>query len=132
MLSGKKCSDIAVMLDVSEKTIFGRVTWLRERFKCTFPDLWFEGMNTCAALLKMIVAFTESHATLETLYEMVPSAKPPQHRITLRLDEEVIFWFKNRVKGTTDQSYQHLINRVRRRCIKLDEISIAEGLGLSD
>lgn len=57
-------------------------------------------------------------ATMKPLHEVLPRATPNKARITMRLDADVVQWFKEQVRQAGGESYQNLINDALRNYIE--------------
>jgi uncharacterized protein (DUF4415 family) len=60
----------------------------------------------------------EQLAKMKPLREVLPQAVPSKVRITIRLDADIIKWFKDEVHQAGGGSYQGLINMALRQYIE--------------
>ena len=58
---------------------------------------------------------------------MVPAA-PTKSRIAIRLDKDILAWFRKQVNATEGESYQALINGALRESIKRDVVPLESTL----
>jgi uncharacterized protein (DUF4415 family) len=60
----------------------------------------------------------EQLAKMKPLGEVLPQAVPNKVRITIRLDADIVKWFKDEVRRTGGGSYQSLLNMALRQYIE--------------
>jgi uncharacterized protein (DUF4415 family) len=70
----------------------------------------------------------EQLAKMKPLREVLPQAVPNKVRITIRLDADILKWFKDEVGQIGGGSYQALINMVLREYIENQKESLEETL----
>ena len=70
----------------------------------------------------------EQLARMKPLRDVLPQAVPNKVRITIRLDADIIKWFKDEVGQAGGGSYQALINMVLREYIENQKESLEETL----
>ena len=70
----------------------------------------------------------EQLAKMKPLREVLPQAVPNKVRITIRLDADILKWFKDEVGQVGGGSYQALINMALREYIENQKESLEETL----
>jgi len=70
----------------------------------------------------------EQLSKMKPLREVIPQAVPNKVRITIRLDADILKWFKDEVQQAGGGSYQALINMALREYIKSQNESLEETL----
>ena len=60
----------------------------------------------------------EQLANMKPLREVLPQAVPNKVRITIRLDADIVKWFKDQVHQASGGSYQSLLNIALRQYIE--------------
>ncbi len=70
----------------------------------------------------------EQLAKMKPLRDVLPQAVPNKVRITIRLDADVLKWFKDEVEQAGGGSYQALINKALRDYIDSQKESLEETL----
>jgi uncharacterized protein (DUF4415 family) len=70
----------------------------------------------------------EQLARMKPLREVLPQAVPHKVRITIRLDADILNWFKAEVEQAGGGSYQALINMALREYIKSQNEPLEETL----
>jgi len=70
----------------------------------------------------------EQLGRMKPLREVLPQAVPNKERITIRLDTDIIKWFREEVKQMGGGSYQALINMALRQYIESQKEPLEETL----
>ena len=70
----------------------------------------------------------EQLARMKPLREVLPQAVPNKERITIRLDADIIKWFRSEVQRAGGGSYQALINVALRQYIESQGESLEDTL----
>jgi len=70
----------------------------------------------------------EQLAAMKPLAEVLPQAVPNKVRITIRLDADIVKWFKDEVQQAGGGSYQALLNMALRQYIESRKEPLEETL----
>jgi uncharacterized protein (DUF4415 family) len=70
----------------------------------------------------------EQLANMKPLREVLPQAVPNKVRITIRLDADIVKWFKDQVHQAGGGSYQSLLNIALRQYIESQKESLEDTL----
>jgi uncharacterized protein (DUF4415 family) len=76
-----------------------------------------------------IPSLTEEQLTkMQPLREVLPQAVPNKVRITIRLDADIVKWFKEEVQRARGGSYQALLNMALRQYIESQQEPLEDTL----